>query len=284
MYKNDYMKKMVEETSPYFGGAVMGYYAKERGETLDSFSEDDFKSIISGYFSCSTLTEANNYLYDSVDRYVKDTYDLIDWNNENSPEYLQWKKHSRVLCAFSDACRLCKLQEKWVELNGMVRTNEDAAKMAAEKWCSLLFDFHVQDNGARQDSEVMMCCIGTSLHSMCNERITEEMKEKTFNLLYEYYLHYLHYNDTNDKSDIEWLEENLHDGRNREYRIDWKEFGFCDRLYCDYNPNCALYCILSNAGIPENCINSICPWKTGISIRTMDNTIKYYTYGNIDEF
>ena len=37
------------------------------------------------------------------------------------------------------------------------------------------------------------------------------------------------------------------------------------------------------AGVPERDAGNICPWKTAINIRALDNAVMYYTYQHCEE-
>lgn len=43
--------------------------------------------------------------------------------------------------------------------------------------------------------------------------------------------------------------------------------------YCDYGPNSPLADLLLKAGVPEERVGGICPWKTGITINERDNSV-----------
>ena len=57
-------------------------------------------------------------------------------------------------------------------------------------------------------------------------------------------------------------------------RVDEDKYGWCKcEPYCDYHPNSALSDLLSDAGVSESSIGSICPWKTGITIDERDHAV-----------
>lgn len=136
------------------------------------------------------------------------------------------------------------------------RTNEEAALIAADKWCEMLFGSHIQDNGARECEFV--CMLATTLADHAKKEITEESKIKTHEILEQYYLHQI-------IDDTAWLAKTL--GTFTDYRGETREFYFfdCD-LYCDYHPCLHLRRILSITGIDDSIAERIAPLKTGIQI------------------
>lgn len=251
--------------------------------------DDVITNIINEYFNKKTLTEANRYIYNVLDKYVKGSYNDINWDLgrptvEESPEYKAWRRRTDISYIWSD-CIDDFIKETWVDLNGKANTNEEAAKKAADKWCELIFGWHYQDNGAINENHAggfYACALGTVLSNNSKEGISEDVKKKAHNLFYEYYLHKLHYYETNDKKDIDWLVENLPDDDKKD-PFDWRFFEFWCDLYCDYGPTTPLYLILVNAGVDKRDAGNICPWKTGIDIRTVDNAVMYKTYQHQDE-
>lgn len=135
-------------------------------------------------------------------------------------------------------------------------TKEEAAAIAADKWCQMLFGWHIKDNGARECE--FMCMFASIAADRAKKEISEESKVKTRELLKQYYLHEI----INDKT---WLANTL--GTYTNYRGETQEFVFFDRdLYCDYHPCLHLRRILSIAGIEDSIAESIAPFKTGIEI------------------
>ena len=292
---NLFKKKNMEE---YLGEKVARVfretYAESRwntdGDKVTELSDDDIFDIVQIYLNKPTLTEANKYWYGVIELNVKGSYDDINWNLgrdevEKTPEYKRWRRQSEISSAWSHAHYNCKLEEAWVEKNGKANTDEEAAKKAADKWCEIIFGWHLQDNGALNEDHpggFPACALGTILAEKSKEGITEEMKIKAHNLFYEYYRRQLHYNKTGDKKDIDWLVENLPDDDKKD-PIDWRYFEYRLDMHCDYGPGTPLYLILVNAGINGSDARNICPWKTGIEIRKVDNAVMYDTYGNRDE-
>lgn len=135
-------------------------------------------------------------------------------------------------------------------------TNEEAAAIAADKWCQMLFGQHIKDNGARECE--FMCMLASIAADRAKKEISEESKIKTRELLKQYYLHQI-------INDEDWLAKTL--GTYTDYRGKTCEFNFFDHdLYCDYHPCLHLRRILSIAGIDDSIAERIAPFKTGIQI------------------
>ena len=283
--REDIIKNFIEEFLYDFH-----YLSTERNLDIPELTDDVVTDIINEYFNKKTLTEANKYIYEIFDKRIDDSYGKIDWSLgrpavEETPEYKAWARHSDISFLWSDCKRVHGIEKTWVDLNGKVNTNEEAARKAADKWCELIFGWHLQDNGAINEDHAggfTACALGTVLANNSKEGISEDVKKKARGLFYEYYLRQLHYNETHDRKDIDWLVENLPDDDEKD-PFDWRDFGFRCELYCDYGPGTPLYLILVNAGVDEKDVRNICPWKTGISIRSLDNAVQYRTYRHVDE-
>ena len=265
------------------------YHLTEKNLDVPELPDDVITDIINEYFNKKTLTEANRYIYEVLDKYVKGSYDDINWDlgrraAEETPEYKAWRRYADISTLWSDCTRMNGIEKTWVDLNGKANTNEEAAKKAADKWCDLIFGWHLQDNGAIDEDHgggSYACVLGTVLANKSKERISEDVKKKAYSLFYEYYLHQIHYYETNDKKDIDWLVENLPDDEKDPF--DWRYFEFGCNLYCDYGPGTPLHLILVNAGVDKRDTGNICPWKTGIDIRVVDNAVMYNTYQHREE-
>lgn len=255
---------------------------------VTEMTDDNIRDAIVEFFNKKTLSDAKNHMYDVIGNYIDDSFDKVDRSKSNymeTPEYRQWRRYSDIRDTWNDTARHLDLDTKWVEVNGKANTAEEAAKKAAEKWCELIFGWHLQDNGAINEDHAggfYACALGTILADKCKKGITEDVKKKAYDLLYEYYYRMIHYANTYDEKDIDWLVENLPDDDEKN-PFDWKYFKFRVDLYCDYGPGTPLYLILVNAGVDKKDVNSICPWKTGISIRTLDNAVQYHTYQHLEE-
>ena len=265
------------------------YLLTEKNLDVPELPDDVITNIINEYFNKKTLTEANRYIYDALGEYVKGSYDDINWDLgrpavEETPEYKAWRRRSNISYIWSD-CIDDFIKETWVDLNGKANTNEEAAKKAADKWCELIFGWHLQDNGAINENHgggFYACALGTVLANKSKEGISEDVKKKAHSLFYEYYLRRLHYYETKDKKDIDWLVEHIPDDDKKD-PFDWRYFEFRCDLYCDYGPTTPLYLILVNAGVDKRDAGNICPWKTGIDIRVVDNAVMYNTYQHQEE-
>ena len=265
------------------------YHLTEKNLDVPELPDDVITNIINEYFNKKTLTEANMYIYGVLDEYVKGSDYVINWSLgrpavEETPEYKAKRRYSDISSIWS-YCMGDFIKETWVDLNGKANTNEEAAKKAADKWCELIFGWHLQDNGAINENHkggFYACALGTVLANNSKERISEDVKKKAHSLFYEYYLHQLHYYKTNDKKDIDWLVKNLPDD-DKKNPFDWRYFEFGCDLYCDYGPSTPLHIILVNAGVDKRDTRNICPWKTGIEIREVDNTVFLNTYQRREE-
>lgn len=291
----DIADKFVEKFRFYCTEEERSRWSPHPALDVTEMTDDNIRDAVKEFFEKNNLTEADRFMYHAIDPYVEDTYDKIDWQNGMShddrekydPMYIQWDRHNDVSSVWSDVCRLLKMSEKWVEIHGKRHTDEEAAKIAADKWCELCFGWHLQDNGALNETHgggFPACALGTILANNAKEGITEDVKVKAHELFYGYYLNLIQYERDRDRKHIKWLVENLKNEPDDERPWDWERYGFMrDELYCDYGPDTGLYLILYNAGVPRRDVSSICPWKTGISIRFEDNAVFYNTYQHRDE-
>lgn len=282
MDKNEIINEFIENFIILFNDEI-----EEKHFDVPEVKDDELRPKLKEFFDKKTLTEAENYLYKLFNTFVKDTYEDIDWSldrelvKETQP-YKDWVRYGDIREIWSLCTRANNASESWVKVNGKAHTEEEAAKLAADKWCELIFGWHLQDNGALNENHgggFPACALATVLANDAKKDITEEMKEKAHKLFYDYYSKMMHYNRTHDSKDLEWLKTEL---PSKDGGFDWK-YGFVYDMYCDYDPSWALYLILENAGIPEREINCICPWKTGITIREEDNAVMYNTYQHREE-
>lgn len=238
----------------------------------------EMKKIVEKYLSFDRLSDAISFKYNIVGDYIHDTHDQIDFKlgfekYSNTTEYKQWQRHNEV--AFAISATLTHLEDEWVKIHGKVHTDEEAAEIAAKKWCELIFGWHLQDNGAlNEEHSFLASAIATSLGNDTRKKISEDVKRKAYNLFYQYYYHELQYMKTSDIKHIEWLRENIKGNE----KFPLYKLNYPLHLYCDYEPVFDLYQILFSAGVDEKHINILCPWKTGIRIRYSDNTVFYNTY------
>ena len=156
--------------------------------------------------------------------------------------------------------------------------NERDVGLQQELFCSL--------TRCPQSTVLAGALLPLSNESLCSPTTWwgEDVKVKAHELFYGYYLNLIQYERDCDRKHIKWLVENLKNEPDDERPWDWERYGFIrDELYCDYGPDMGLYLILYNAGVPRRDVSSICPWKTGISIRFEDNAVFYNTYQHRDE-
>lgn len=267
--------------------SVFNYLTKNKQLEVPELSVAVVKSIITEYLNKKTFTQASEYFYDVLDNYVEGRHSKINWSLdkgelEKTKEYISWKRYRDIDDVWYKCKNIANLEDKWIELNGMTHSDEEAARIAADKWCELIFGSHLQDNGAHNESHgggFLACALGTILANRSKEGITEEKKCKAHELFYQYYLKAIHFKRTLDAKDIDWLNENLKDKTGKFY---WKDISDYD-MDCDYDPSWPLYLVLVNSGIEDTDARNICPWKTSISIRKVDNAVLYRTYRNIEE-
>lgn len=267
-------------------------YKHKYNPVLEEMTDADIEAMVIKYFTdFDDLTSANNYFYKAFEKYVPNTWDQIDHSLERdvleeTPAYKQWSHNSDVSSAWYYAMRNCELEKVFCDIHGKKRTDEEAAKLAASKWCELLFGWHLQDNGALNETHpggFQACALGTVIANNAKDKITDEMKQKAYDLFVQYYLHDIEYQNGDWHKAVVWAKENLPDP-DKEKPYEWNSYSFSgNNMYCDYHPYMPLYLVLINAGIPEYEAGAICPWKTGIDIRALDNTVKYHTYQHCEE-
>ena len=283
MNKEKIINELFEDFIEYFWEEL-----KNENLEVTELKNDDIRNIIETFFDKETLTIAEKYFNDVLENYIDGSYDKVDntltyEEKQKTPEWQAWNRLNDIEYVWYECLRNLKMDALWVKVNGKAHTDEEAATIAADKWCELLFGWHLQDNGALNEDHAggfYACALATVLANDAKEGITEEMKQKAHELLKQYYLRLIHFENTFDTNDVKWLKETF---KSRyEKKFNW-ELGFRYDMYCDYDPSWALFTILYNAGIPENNIGSICPWKTGIKIRTIDNTVKYQTYQHVTD-
>lgn len=149
------------------------------------------------------------------------------------------------------------VQSEYLNRKGVRRPYEEACQIAADKWVSMIFGTHVQDNGDRTGYSDMAMMLGTLVKEETMDRCDKDVSEKARELLYQYYLSGCIY-----KSDS-----------GHEFKCE---------PYSDYGPNSPLYDILIKAGVNKKDAGSITPWKTGIEIDENDNTVVLQGYQKLD--
>ena len=255
---------------------------------IPEFTYDNLNELIDIYLTSKTLDEANDNFRKYIESIVPDA--KIDWKSDNyadTPEYKQHKYSLNVSRFFSEVSSEIQLEEEWVKKNGKRHTDEEAAKIATEKMMELCFGWHLQDNGALdEEHSFMMSSLATVYGEAEKSKISEDVKKKAYDLCYGFFLGYLKFIETlYYKFDYEhiddyrnWLRENLPSPDKDKFN--WNNI--YGELECDYDPNWAWHLILKTAGVDENSVRLICPWKTSISIRSVDNTVLYRTYRNCE--
>lgn len=166
----------------------------------------------------------------------------------DSEEYKEWREY---FYGWSD-----NRFDKWTRLveweyvyrHGQRHTMEEACQIAADEWTRMIFGNHIQDNGDQSDAGGLAMALGTLAKDRAKRGISSEVIERFRKLCKEYYLGGCRYND----GKYGWVNS---------------------EPYCDYGPNGALGRLLEQAGVPDNSIGSICPWKTGITVDERDHAV-----------
>ena len=166
----------------------------------------------------------------------------------DSEEYKEWQEY---FYGWND-----NRFEKWAKLveweyvyrHGQRRTMEEACQIAADEWTRMIFGNHIQDNGDQSDAGGLTMVIATLAKDKAKRGISSEVVERFRKLCKEYYLGGCRYNAA---------------------KYGWVK---CEP-YCDYGPNGALGILLVQAGVPNDSIDSICPWKTGITVDERDHAV-----------
>lgn len=136
---------------------------------------------------------------------------------------------------------------EFIAHHGLVRTFDDACQLAADEWTRMIFSHHTQDNGDNTENGAMASMMGTLVKDTVASNIPQEVVEKFREQCKTFYL-------GGCQIETPW-------GLRR------------SEPYCDYQPNTALCRLLSSAGVPDEKVDSICPWKTGIYIDDADNSV-----------
>lgn len=145
-----------------------------------------------------------------------------------------------------------RLEDEFFARNGELHTLEEACQIAADEWARMIFGNHVQNNGDKSDAGGMAMVLGTLAKDKASRGIDSKVVEKFRTLCKEFYLGGCICEDEYGKHKSE--------------------------PYCDYHPNTPLAELLLKAGVPEERIGSICPWKTGININERDHSVRIGGY------
>lgn len=189
--------------------------------------------------------KAVNYVCDKFSNILPGEDEMIfDQNHPRYKEQLDyWKIRDDVL--FSSGW-MNGFKELWLQVNGAVRTREEACRLAADAWRHHMFVSIMQGNG---DDNGMLEVLGMYLKTRAQDEITPEIIEKVHKGIYDFYY-------THPGSSM------LH------------------YLFVDYSPCSFLYDIMKDAGIKEDLIDSLCPWKSYLKIDPDDNSVLYsWNYG-----
>lgn len=139
------------------------------------------------------------------------------------------------------------LKNEYLQRTGERRTMDEACQIAADEWARMIFGNHIQGNGDKSYAGGMAMVLGTLVKDKDSRGISSEVIEKFRKLCKEYYL----------------------GGCRREDEYGWTK----SEPYCDYHPNSALADLLLEAGVPEDSVGNICPWKTGITVDERDHAV-----------
>ena len=177
---------------------------------------------------------------------IRDMQNLIDEAKEEFRDRDSESEEDREIHYKIDDWVYCHIPELFIKVNGMVhKTMNEAANIAADIWVNLLFKRVIQDNGDKTGHSDMAMMLGSLLKSRAQDNITPEIIEKARQNIYDHY----------------------REPMNQYYSMS-----------VDYYPNKYLYDALLDAGVPENDIDSICPWKTSIYIDARDLYVVVCTY------
>lgn len=214
-----------------------GYTREFMSELIDSAMEEKYWATAS-----DVICKKVSIYLPSVGRYI--CRNDSQW--EEQKEYMEW----RDTLLFDNGWLNDKFKELWRSKHGVIRTKEEACALAADQWCRHMFVSAYQDNGGGNDNLTLM---GMFLKVNAQDKITEEVKKKVWQGIYDFYYDEDHYQHNNYY-----------------------------QLSTDYYPCTWLVEILKNAGIEENLIDSICPWKSHLKIDKDDNSL-YCLWYNTDK-
>ncbi|MDE6347073.1 MAG: hypothetical protein K2L55_10520 [Muribaculaceae bacterium] len=221
-----------------------------REEMLSTFpysnniSKDSLKEIVEIALSINIYRKSLDVIY-ALTEYHNPTPQNVDYTPGS--EYAKWWDWRDQIWKWMKNHYL----PLWKCINGNTRTFEAACELCANIWMNKIFQVPLQDNGAWNDGHTgaMMNILGSALKADAMSTVSEEIQSKVKEGIREYYLK--------------------------------NQYGY--GLNCDYNPCPDLYNILKDAGIPQNVITSITPWKTNIQMMVEDNSVLVRTYQH-DEY
>lgn len=221
----------------------------------DNIDRNDIKDLLDNlYENCKQYQDIYMYFENYVSsRFPGSDYKKYGYDSPEANEYFVFVHGRRNYNQLTLYEWVKKVETLYISKVGQRRTYDEACKIAADKWCELLFKFHLQDNGAINEDHgggFWACALATVLKEDSMKEITEEMIKNTHDNIYKYYKEHCFYKS---KEKDDWSGQ--------------------ISLYCDYGPNVPLYELLEDSGIPDKYINNICPWKTGIDIDEIDNAV-----------
>ena len=139
------------------------------------------------------------------------------------------------------------LEDEFFARNGELHTMDEACQIAADEWTRMIFGTHIQDNGDTSEAGGWSMMLGTLVKDKASRGINNKTIEKFRTLCKDFYL----------------------GGCVRQTKYGPHK----DEPYCDHHPNSALADLLLEAGVPEDSVGNICPWKTGISVDERDHAV-----------
>ena len=200
---------------------------------------------------CKTYREIRKMVLDYSLRFWPEPKD-VKWDH---PAYREWSdyfwgNYNTGQHVFNDW--IGKLQDEFIRRNGSRRSFGEACQIAADEWTRMILYDHIQDNGDQSESGGWLMILGTLVKDRAAKGITEKTIEKFRKLMADYYRSGCLYKTDKYTHEAE--------------------------PYCDYHPNSPLANLLIKAGVPENSVGNICPWKTGIYIDKRDGTVVVRRY------
>lgn len=208
---------------------------------------DDIRPLIEQVFAeCKVYRE----IYNVVMKFCRKLYPEPARYNSEDPECEAWYNY---FCGDYDTKQydfknwIEAIEQEFLVRTGQRRTFEEACRIAAEEWSSMIFDRHVQDNGDKSEGGFFTMMLATINKADAAKEIEINVPDKFKELMTEYYLSGCKYKGTYGEFESE--------------------------PYSDYGPNAALADILTKAGVPQLKLSVICPWKTGIHVDSRDGTV-----------
>ena len=224
-------------------------------------NSEELNKLVDGlYDNCSQYQDVYPYITD----FIKESFLGPNFKDGQTDEHAKSEMVDYLYDFSTDRSTynswIGLVEDRFIEDKGQRRTYDEACHLAADKWCESIFGQIIQDNGAINENHgggLWACVLGSALKENSMEGVTEEMVESARKELYEYY-----------KGHCEYTFEDGHKAH--------------VNLNTDYAPNIALRSVLLKAGLPEDTIRNICPWKTGIRIIEKDNSVVIFGYNKTE--